>query len=92
MEIQPGRVVSMTLSRSDQCLMTLLAFADGESVSEEQYFGDTFYYVIEGVMPISMEGRKLLMDAGECLMVPAGVAHAIGGTEPDKMQQITVQS
>ncbi len=47
-EIRPGRVVSMALSRSEHCQMTLLAFGDGESVSEERYFGDTLYYVLEG--------------------------------------------
>ena len=45
-EIRPGRVVSMALSRSEHCQMTLLAFGDGESVSEERYFGDTLYYVL----------------------------------------------
>ena len=46
--IQPGRVVSMALSCSEHCQMTLLAFGDGESISEERYFGDTVYYVLEG--------------------------------------------
>ena len=91
-QIQTGRVVSMALSKSDHCLMTLLAFGDGESVSEEQYFGDTVYYVIEGIMPLSIEGRKLHIAAGECYSVPAGVLHAIGGEEPFKLLQITVQS
>ena len=30
-EIRPGRVVSMALSRSEHCQMTLLAFGDGEN-------------------------------------------------------------
>ena len=89
--IQPGRVVSMSLSKSDHCLMTLFAFADGESVSEEQYFGDTLYYVLEGVMPVSLEGREVRIGAGQCFMVPATVPHAIGGTEPFKLLQITIQ-
>ena len=89
--IQPGRVVSMSLSKSDHCLMSLFAFADGESVSEEQYFGDTFYYVLEGVMPVLTEGREHRIQAGQCFMVPAGKLHAIGGTEPFKLLQITVQ-
>lgn len=91
-QIRPGRVVSMALSRSDHCTMTLLAFADGESVSEEQYFGDTFYYVVEGVMPLTLEGKTRFIDTGECMMVPAGIAHAVGGSEPFKLLQITVQS
>ena len=37
-QIQPGRVVSMAMSRQEHCQMTLLAFGDGESISEECYF------------------------------------------------------
>ena len=91
-KVQPGRVVSMSLSKSDNCLMTLFAFADGESVSEEQYFGDTFYYVLEGLMPILIDGREIRIREGECFMIPAGTLHAIGGTEPFKLLQITVQN
>ena len=83
--IQPGRVVSMALSRSEHCQMTLLAFGDGESISEERYFGDTVYYVLEGDMP-------LRLGAGDCLAVPAQTTHAIGGSGPFKLLQITIQS
>ena len=34
-QIQPGRVVSMAMSRQEHCQMTLLAFGDGESICEE---------------------------------------------------------
>ena len=58
--IQPGRVVSMALSRSEHCQMTLLAFGDGESISEECYFGDTLYYILEGALYVSVgEGQPL---------------------------------
>ena len=62
--IQPGRVVSMALSRSEHCQMTLLAFGDGESISEERYFGDTVYYVLEGDMPLRLEGHEVCLGAG----------------------------
>ena len=67
--IQPGRVVSMALSRSEHCQMTLLAFGDGESISEERYFGDTVYYVLEGDMPLRLEGHEVRLGAGDCLAV-----------------------
>ena len=89
--IQPGRVVSMALSKSERTQMTLLAFADGESVSEECYFGDTFYYVLEGEMPVRMDGRTILLKAGDCMAVPADTLHAVGGTKPFKLLQITIQ-
>lgn len=47
----------MALSQNEHCQMTLLAFADGESVSEERYFGDTLYYILEGEMPLLLEGK-----------------------------------
>ena len=90
-DIRPGRVVSMALSRSEHCQMTLLAFADGESVSQEQYFGDTMYYVLEGEMPLVIDETEYLLHAGDCMSVPAGVFHAIGGDKPFKLLQITVQ-
>ena len=90
-DIQPGHVVSMALSKNEHCQMTLLAFADGESVSEERYFGDTVYYVLEGEMPIQMDGQTILLKAGECMSVPQNVLHAVGGTKPFKLLQITLQ-
>ena len=90
-EIRPGRVVSMALTRSEHCQMTLLAFGDGESVSEERYFGDTLYYVLEGSMPLRMESGERTLTAGQCLAVPAGVSHAVGGGGSFKLLQITLQ-
>ena len=90
-DIRPARVVSMALTRSEHCQMTLLAFGDGESVSEERYFGDTLYYVLEGSMPVYQEDKKTVLRAGACMAVPAGVTHAIGGAGPFKLLQITVQ-
>lgn len=55
-QIQPGRVVSMAMSRQEHCQMTLLAFGDGESISEECYFGDTLYYILEGALYVSVGG------------------------------------
>lgn len=90
-QIQPGRVVSMSMSRQENCQMTLLAFGDGESVSEERYFGDTLYYVLEGSMPLRMESGERTLTAGQCLAVPAGVSHAVGGGGSFKLLQITLQ-
>ena len=89
--VQPGRVVSMALSRSDHCQMSLFSFGEGESVSEEQYFGDTLYYVLEGEMPLIFGGTEHVLRAGDCMAVPSGTPHAIGGTKAFKLLQITLQ-
>lgn len=89
--IQPGSVVSMALSRSDHYQMTLLAFAEGEGVSEERYFGDTLYLVLEGAMTLRQQGTRHTLQSGDSLLIPADTSHAIGGAGPFKILQITLQ-
>ena len=89
-EIQPGRVVSMAMSRSEHCQMTLLAFGAGESVSEECYFGDTLYCVLEGSLSVSAENGTHTLCAGDCLAVPARMPHGVRAPEGCKLLQITL--
>ena len=89
-DIRPARVVSMALTRSEHCQMTLLAFGDGESVSEECYFGDTLYYVLEGGLSVTLEGAVRQLRTGDCLAVPAGTSHAVAAPESCKLLQITL--
>ena len=55
-DVHPGQVVSMSLSRNDAIRMTLFAFDGGEGVSEEAYDSDTFYYILAGSMTLVREG------------------------------------
>ena len=89
-DYQPGSVVSMGLSRSPDVDLTLFAFDEGESVSSEYYLGDTMYFVLEGEMPLSREGKTEVLTAGDCVAVPAQAEHAIGGCGPFKLLQLTV--
>lgn len=89
-DIRPGRVVSMSLSRSETVQMMLMAVADGEAVTAEQYPGDVLYYIIEGTMPLERGGQTYLLHAGDCVAMPAGEPHAIGGAGAFKLLQITV--
>lgn len=90
--IRDGRVISMSLTRSDAIQMMLMAVSDKEAVTAEQYPGDVFYYVIEGTMPLEKDGVVYEMHAGDCMAVKAGAPHAIGGGSAFKVLQITVQS
>ena len=87
-EIRPGRVVSMSLSRNESCQMMLMAVSKGEEVTAEEYPGDTFYYVLDGIMPIEMDGKRQEMKAGQIIAVPCGKAHAIGGAGDFKILQV----
>ena len=50
------------------------------------------HYVLEGDMPLRLEGHEVRLGAGDCLAVPAQTTHAIGGSGPFKLLQITIQS
>lgn len=90
-----GQVSSMSLVRGGLDLgvsMTLFAFAEGESVSEERYETDTLYLCIEGSMAIKRQDAKPYeLQQGQVIKVSAGVEHAVESVGvPFKMLQINV--
>ena len=70
----------------------LMAFSAGESVSEEEYFGDTLYHVVEGAADVVLPDRRVAVAAGEVFMVPAHIPHAVEGHEGAafKLLQLTI--
>ncbi len=86
-----NQVVSMALTKGSGVHMTLLAFAEGEDVSEEQYFGDTLYYILEGAAVICQSEKEIPIRAGQVLMVPAHMVHAVRGEGAFKILQITLE-
>ena len=73
--------------------MTLLAFAAGESVSEEAYEADMMYLVVEGSAVVSLPEREVALGSGEVLAVDPGVLHAVRGAsaaEGFKILQISM--
>ena len=89
-EIRPGRVVSMSLSRSEHVSIMLMSVADDEEVTSEQYPGDLIYYVVEGEMPLERETGRTVMHAGEIAAIPANEPHSIGGGGAFKLLQMII--
>lgn len=85
-----NQIISMALSNSKHMQMSIYAFADKETVSEEKYFGDTMYLVLEGETQIEKEGKRYDLKTGDTFMVPAYTLHAIGGDTAFKLLQITL--
>lgn len=90
--IRAGQVSSMALTRGESFDMTLLAFASGESVSEEEYFGDVLYFVVEGTAQVVLPESRITVAAGEVLKVDAHVLHAVEPANSDgfKLLQINL--
>ncbi|ACL21915.1 cupin domain-containing protein [Desulfitobacterium hafniense] len=89
-EARENQVLSMALAQSDRVQISLFSFADGESVSEEEYFGDTLYLILQGEAVITFDDQKIDLVPEDVLMVPAHKIHAIAGKGRFKMLQITL--
>lgn len=89
-DYRPHQIVSMSLSKSPGIQMTLFSFADEEMISEEEYYGDTMYYVVEGMTEIIFGEQRIPLQEGDVFHVPTRIAHAIGGIAPFKLLQITI--
>ena len=81
---QPGQVVSRTLAQNRAVSITLFAFAEGEEIGTHDSTGDAMVTVLEGTGRFTVGGTPHLVKAGETLVMPAGVPHAVYGEEAFK--------
>lgn len=87
---QPGQVVSRTLAQNKSVSLTLFAFDKGEEISSHESTGDALVYVLDGEGEITIGDTKFNPSAGEAIVMPAGIAHAVRATEQFKMLLIVV--
>ena len=81
---QPGQVVSKTLAQNKAVSVTLFAFDQGEEIGTHDSTGDAMVTVLEGTGRFTVGGTPHLVKAGETLVMPAGVPHAVYGEEAFK--------
>lgn len=83
-QVAPGQVVSKTLVQNKAVSVTLFAFAKGEEISTHASEGDALVTVFEGVGRITISGKDYRLTAGESIVMPAGLPHAIYAEEDFK--------
>lgn len=87
-DYQPGQVVSKTLVQNDKVSMTIFSFDKGEEISTHAAAGDAMVTVLDGVGRFTVGGKAFILAAGETLIMPKDVPHAVYGEERFKMQLI----
>ena len=83
-EAEAGQIVSKTLAQNDAVSITLFAFSKGEEISTHDSTGDAMVTVLEGVGRFTVGGVPHIVKAGETLVMPATVPHAVYGEEAFK--------
>ena len=79
-QYMPGQVVSKTLAQNEAVSVTLFAFEKGEEIGTHDSRGDAMVTVLDGVGEFAVGGK-----AGEALVMPATIPHAVYAVERFKM-------
>ena len=87
-EYQEGQVVSKTLVQNESVSMTIFSFDKGEEISTHAAGGDAMVTVLEGTGRFTVDGQIFILQAGDTLIMPKDIPHAVYGEERFKMQLV----
>jgi quercetin dioxygenase-like cupin family protein len=82
---QAGAVVSRTLVKKSAGTVTAFAFDAGQGLSEHTAPYDALVQVLHGSASITVGGTPHQVAAGQMLLLPANVPHAVQATARFKM-------
>ena len=87
-----GSVVSRTLAKKPTGTITLFAFDVGQGLSEHSAPYDAFVQVVDGAGTLRIGGKDVVARAGEVVVMPANVPHAVHANERFKMLLVMIRS
>jgi quercetin dioxygenase-like cupin family protein len=85
-------VVSKTLLKKDAGNITLFAFEAGQGLSEHTAPFDAVVYIVDGEAEITIGGASQTVAAGEMLIMPANIPHAVHAVQRFKMLLVMIRS
>ena len=88
---QDGAIVSRTLVQRGGGTVTLFAFDRGQALSEHTAPFDALVTVLDGEAELIIGGQKVAARAGQIVLMPAGVAHALHAPQRFKMLLVMVR-
>ena len=88
----PNAVVSRTLTNRPEGTVTLFAFDQGQGLSEHSAPFDAQVHTLEGEALILLDGQPYDLKAGELLIMPANIPHALEAKTPFKMLLTMIKS
>lgn len=74
---QDGGVVSRVVLKAEKGNVTLFAFDEGQELSEHSAPFDALVHVLEGEARVTIGGVDHAVRAGEMILLPADVPHAL---------------
>lgn len=87
-----GAIVSKIISKNDAGNLTLFAFDKEQNLSEHTAPFDAIIQVVEGKAEIHIDGKPYMVSAGEFIIMPANIPHAVDAIEKFKMLLIMLKA
>lgn len=78
-------IVSKTILDKPAGTITLFAFDKGQSLSEHTAPYDAVVQIIDGSAQLTIDGNDINVSAGEIIVMPGNIPHAVKATEQFKM-------
>ncbi len=89
---QEGAVVSKMLLKKPGGNATLFAFAEGEGLSEHTAPFDALVYLVDGQAEIRLGGAVHRLGAGDTIVLPAGIPHAVHAASNFRMLLVMIKA
>ena len=84
-EYQQWQAVSKTLVQNEFVSMTIFSFDKGEEISSHSSGGDAMVTVLDGKGKFTIADEVFYLEAGETIIMPKDIPHAVYGEEKFKM-------
>jgi len=91
-QYQAGAVVSRTLIDKKIGTLTLFAFDDGQGLSEHTAPYDAFVQIVDGSADVTIAGTEHRVGAGEMIIMPANIPHALRAAGRFKMLLVMIRA
>ncbi len=88
----PGAVVSRTIIKKQTGTVTVFAFDKGEGLSEHTAPFDAMVMIVDGSAEIFINKIPHLLHAGQSIIMPANIPHALQASEKFKMVLTMIKS
>jgi len=89
---QQGSIVSRMLVYSKSGTITVFAFDAGEGLSEHTAPYDAVLQVLDGETLVTIAGKEYSMQAGDLIIMPATIPHAVQAVTRFKMMLMMIHA
>jgi quercetin dioxygenase-like cupin family protein len=91
-EYASGGILSKTVLKKETGNISLFSFAKGEALSEHTAPFDGMIQVVDGKAEIIIGGESFFLEAGQAIIMPANIPHAVKAVEKFKMVLTMIKS